>query len=65
LGYRRREMKKEERRKTYCYTGGDQVTLVQNKDQVLVRGFFLEILLDAETSCSNGTSGIENVDNHI
>jgi hypothetical protein len=50
---------------TYCYTGGHQVRLVDDKDQVLMRCLFPEVFFNAPTPSAEGVSGVENMENDI
>lgn len=50
---------------TYSNAGWYQITLVEHKDQVLVRRLLLEILFNAPATSSDGVSGIKHVDDDI
>lgn len=57
--------RRKSRIKTYRDAGRDQVTLVQNKDQVLVGGFLLQVLLDTQTPGAEGVSSIKHMDDDV
>ncbi len=64
-GYKVEEEKKKMEPITYTNAGRYQVTLVEDKDQVLVRCLVFQILLDTAASSSDGISSIEHVDDDI
>ena len=52
-------------RGTYCYLGGDQIDLVQDEDQVLVRRLSTDVLLDTATTGAIRVTGIQDVEDNI
>lgn len=46
---------------TYCDLRGDQITLVQDEDKVLVWGFLFEIFLDRTTASSKRIASVQDV----
>lgn len=50
---------------TYSNLGGNQITLVQNEDKMLVWRLFLKILFDRPTTCSQGISSVQNMQDYV
>lgn len=50
---------------TYSCTGGNQVGLVQDKYQMLMRGFFTQVFLHASTSGAKRVASIKYVDDNV
>jgi hypothetical protein len=51
--------------KTYGDPGGDEIALVEDKDQLLVAGLLLDVVLDTSAASSLGIAGIQNVDDNV
>lgn len=46
---------------SYCYAGGYQVTLVEDKDQMLVWCFLLDVFFNTVAPSTQGISSIEDM----
>lgn len=50
---------------TYSNLGGNQITLVQNEDKMLMGCFLLEIFLNRPASCAQRITSIQNMQDDI
>ena len=56
---------KEREKRTYGHAGRHQVAIVEDEDQVLMRCFGLQVLLDATATGAQGVSGVKHMYNNI
>lgn len=65
--FRPEDMQGKEKKNSCTYTNasGNQITLVENKDQMLVRSLVAQVLLDTAASGTDGITSIEDVDDNV
>lgn len=52
-------------RRSHGDPGGDEVALVQHKDQVLPRLLLLDVSLDVLRAGAHGVAGVQHLDDHV